>query len=78
LVLTNRGRTQEAVVELRRANALQPAMPETLLELGKATAAAGDPSAAEKLLREALDRQPAPDLAESAHFQLARIYRELV
>jgi tetratricopeptide (TPR) repeat protein len=77
VVLMNRGQTPEAVAELRRANALLPAMPETLLELGKAVAAAGDPSSAEKLLREALDLQPVPAIAESVHFQLARIYREL-
>ena len=50
IVLANRGAMREAMAELQRANVLQPGVPETLLELGKATAAAGDGVAAEKLL----------------------------
>jgi Flp pilus assembly protein TadD len=62
---------------LQRANALQPDMPETLLELGKANAAAGDVAVAEKLFQRAIELEQASTLAESAHFQLAQIYRRL-
>ena len=51
-------------------------MPETLLELGKATAAAGEADTAEKLFRRVLDQEQTSTLAESAHFQLAQIYRK--
>src|SRR5689334_4198487 len=47
VVLLNRGRVSEAISELRRANTLQPDMPETLLELGKALNGSGDASSAE-------------------------------
>jgi Flp pilus assembly protein TadD len=77
VVLLNRGETGSAVAELRRANSLQPDMPETLLELGKATAAAGEVGSAEKLFRRVLDQEQSSSLAESAHFQLAQIYRKL-
>ena len=72
----NRGETRAAVAELRRADALQPDMPETLLELGKALAASGETDAAEKLFRRVLDQEQTSSLAESAHFQLAQIYRK--
>jgi tetratricopeptide (TPR) repeat protein len=76
VVLMNRGETRAALAELRRADGLQPDMPETLLELGKATAASGETSIAEKLFRRVLDQEQASILAESAHFQLAQIYRK--
>lgn len=76
-VLLNLGRTPEALVELRRANALEPDTPETLLQLGKATLASGDPAAAEKLLLRVIEQEPASNHAESAHYQLAQIYRKL-
>ena len=41
IVLMNRGEVRGALAEFERANALQPDMPETLVELGKATAAGG-------------------------------------
>jgi cytochrome c-type biogenesis protein CcmH/NrfG len=72
----NRGETRAAVAELRRANGLQPDMPETLLELGKATVASGETDTAEKLFRRVLDQEQTSVLAESAHFQLAQIYRK--
>jgi protein O-GlcNAc transferase len=77
LVLANLGRTAEAIAELRRADVLQPGIPETLIELGKALTASGDPSSAEPLLQRALSNTPPADLAASAHFQLAQIYRRL-
>jgi len=49
---------------------------ETLLELGKATAASGETGTAEKLFRRVLDQEQTSTLAESAHFQLAQIYRK--
>jgi Tfp pilus assembly protein PilF len=76
IVLANRGAVREAIAELQRANALQPGMAETLLELGKATVAAGDSTAAEKLFRQVLEQEDGSRLAESAHFQLAGIYRK--
>lgn len=75
--LLNLGRIPEAVAELQRSQTLQPDMPETLLELGKALAAAGDAAGAAKLLQRLLELEPASSLAETAHFQLARIYRKL-
>jgi tetratricopeptide (TPR) repeat protein len=77
IVLLNRGETRAAVAELQRANALQPDMPETLLELGKATTAVGEVAKAEKLFRRVLDLEQSSSLAESAHFQLAQLYRKL-
>jgi hypothetical protein len=52
-------------------------MPETLLELGKATAAVGEFASAETLLQKVVEQEQASRLAESAHFQLAQIYRRL-
>jgi len=77
LVLLNRGLIRDAVAELKRANDLQPKMPETLLELGKATAAIGEFALAEKLFQQVLELEQESQLAESAHFQLAQIYRKL-
>lgn len=77
VVLLNRGELTAAIAELQRANGLQPGMPETLLELGKATAAAGNAATAEKLFRQVLEQESASALAEAAHFQLAQIYRKL-
>lgn len=77
VVLLNRGELQAAIGELRRADQLQPKMPETLFELGKASAAAGDIDAAERLLRQVLAQEQDSSLAKAAHFQLARIYRQL-
>jgi tetratricopeptide (TPR) repeat protein len=76
-VLLNLGRIPEALAELKRANALEPDMPEILFELGKATHAAGDPAGAENLLVRVIEQEPASALAESAHYQLAQIYRTL-
>jgi len=77
VVLMNRGQIRDALAELRRANDLQPNMPETLLELGKATIVDGDLTSAEKLFLRLLELEHASPLAESAHFQLAQIYRQL-
>lgn len=77
LILLNRGQVRDAVVELTRANTLEPDMPETFLSLGKAMAATGDTAGAEKLLRRVLEHEQTSGLAETAHFQLAQIYRKL-
>src|SRR5205823_42836 len=77
LVLLNRGRLAEAIAELKRANDLQPGMPETLLELGKAMNASGDPKGATIYLEQALLAEQGTKLAETAHFQLAQAYRKL-
>jgi tetratricopeptide (TPR) repeat protein len=75
VVLANRGEVRAALAELQRANTLQPDMPETLLELGKATLASGDDAASEKLFRRVVEQEQTSSLAESAHFQLAQLYR---
>jgi tetratricopeptide (TPR) repeat protein len=75
VVLMNRGDTRAALAELERA--LQPDMPETLLELGKARAASGDAAAAEKLFRRVVELERDSSLAETAHLQLSLIYRKL-
>jgi tetratricopeptide (TPR) repeat protein len=77
VVLLHRGQVREAMAELKRANELQPEMPETLLEFGKATAAAGEFASAEKLFRQILALEQRSELAEAAHFQLAQIYRRM-
>jgi len=77
LVLLNRGELRGSIAELERANALRPGMPETLLELGKARVASGDLNTGEKLLREVIKQESDSGLAETAHFQLAHIYRKL-
>jgi len=76
-VLLNRGQVRHAIAELQRANMLQPDMPQTLLELGKAMATAGEAEGAEKLFLRVLEDERTSTLAESAHFQLAQIYRQL-
>jgi tetratricopeptide (TPR) repeat protein len=76
VVLMNRGETKAALAELQRADTLQPGMPETLLELGKAAAMSGDASLAEALFRRVLEQEQTTGVAESAHYQLAQIYRK--
>jgi tetratricopeptide (TPR) repeat protein len=76
LVLLNRGRLKEAAAELERAEKLRPGMPETLVELGKARSMAGDLTGAEACFLRALEVEKEGALAESAHFQLAEVYRK--
>ncbi len=76
-VLLNRGQVKEAVSELERSDKLQPDMPETLVELGKATVSAGDLPAAANIFRKVLSVEQNSQLAATAHFQLAQIYRKL-
>lgn len=75
-VLLNQGNTADALLYLKRANELRPDMPETLLELAKAYALAGELVPAEKLLRRLLELEDSSPLAESAHFQLAQLLRK--
>src|SRR5260370_21120419 len=77
LVLLNRGDAAAALNELRRANQLQPNMPETLLELGKASATTGDTAAAEHLFLQVLEQEQHSTLADSSHFQLHPLYKKL-
>jgi tetratricopeptide (TPR) repeat protein len=76
-VLLNRGRIREAIVELQRSNALLPDMPETLVELGKAMVTGDDAQGAAKWFERVLELEKTSRLAETAHFQLAQIYRKL-
>jgi tetratricopeptide (TPR) repeat protein len=76
-VLTNLGKAAEALIELERADRLQPDMPETLLALGKALATTGNPAGAEKPLQRVVQLEPTSTLAEAAHLQLAQLYRRM-
>jgi tetratricopeptide (TPR) repeat protein len=77
VALANLGRGAEAVTELKRADVLQPDMPEVLFELGKVLNASGDAKSAELYLTKLLKVEQGTELAESAHFQLAQVYRKL-
>jgi len=76
-MLLTKGESAAGLKTLRRADELRPEMPETLLELGKAEAAAGDPARAEKAWLKVVELEPESGLAETAHFQLAQFYRRL-
>jgi len=76
LVLLNRGDVPGAIAELERSRTLRPDMAETLLDLGRARAAAGESGAAEKLFRRVLELESTSRLAESAHYRLADVYRQ--
>jgi len=67
----------DAISELKRADALQPAISETLLELGRAYKSAEDAAAAEKCLKRVIAQEESGALAQAAHFQLAQTYRTL-
>ncbi len=75
-VFSNQGKAREALGALRQADELQPGMPETILELGKAEAATGDAAGAEKHFTHVVELEPDSNLAATAHFQLAQIYRK--
>ena len=46
--MLHQGKASDALPELKRANQLKPAMPETLYSLGKAASLTGDSATAEK------------------------------
>lgn len=73
--LLQNGQTAAALQQLERAEKLAPGMPETLLELGRSQAATGATAAAEKSFLQLLTQERESSLAESAHFQLAQLYR---
>jgi tetratricopeptide (TPR) repeat protein len=75
--LLQNGKVPAAVTELRRADALQPDMPETLFALGKAESLDGKPLDAEKDWKRLLNLEKDTDLAEKTHFALAGLYRKL-
>ena len=75
LVLLNRGDTKQAFATLQHSDQLQPDMPQTLLELGKAETALGEHASAEKHFRRILAHEPTSNLAAAAHLQLAQLYR---
>ncbi|BDC49898.1 hypothetical protein F183_A22140 [Bryobacterales bacterium F-183] len=76
-VLLNQGNNAAALSELRRANQLQPDMPETLLDLGKAELAAGSLPNAQQAFEKLLAIEQETLLAENAHLQLSNVYRRL-
>lgn len=75
-VLLKKGQIREARTHLDRANQLKPEMPETLYELGKAAALDGDIASAERALLRVSELEGSGALAESAHLQLAQLYRK--
>lgn len=75
-VLQNLGDALGALREFRRANGLRADMPETLLELAKAEMAAGNAKTAESHFRHVVELEPESPLAENAHLQLAKLYRQ--
>jgi tetratricopeptide (TPR) repeat protein len=74
--LLQNGREHEALVALKRADILQPDMPETLYALGKAEFMAGDYPAAEKDWNRVLALESTGPLASQVHFGLATLYRK--
>lgn len=76
LVLLNRGELKTSLAELRRADSLQTGMPETLLALGKVSAALNDDAAAEGYFKQVLQHEQDSGIAETAHFQLSQVYRK--
>jgi len=75
--LLQNGDLPAALAALEAAEKLKPGMPETLLELGRAHLAAGSLPAAELAFQQVVATEPTSALAESAHFQLATLYRRL-
>ncbi len=75
-VLLKKGLIREARAHLERANQLKPEMPETLYELGKAAALENDSAMAERALLRVAELEASGLLAESAHLQLAQLYRK--
>ncbi len=64
-----------ALAQLERANRLRPDMPETMLALARASLQAERTDGVEALLRRVIEAEKDSSLAESAHFQLAQLYR---
>lgn len=75
--LLQNGNLPAALAALEAAEKVKPGMPETLLELGRARLAAASLPAAELAFQQVIAAEPASALAESAHFQLAALYRRL-
>lgn len=75
-VLLKKGQIREARTHLERANQLKPEMPETLYEMGKAAALENDSAMAERALLRVAELEVSGPLAESAHLQLAQLYRK--
>ena len=71
VVLLNRGQVRDAISELKRANSLQPDMPETLLELGKALRFRRS-GKAEKYLQQVLKLEPSGNWPSRRIFNLRR------
>ena len=74
--MLEQGKMHEARLELERAAQLEPDMPETLYNLGKAALNDGDSEAAEKARTRLLSIEKQSPLAAQAHFGLAGLYRK--
>ncbi len=74
LALGAQGRAQEAIVELRRAQAIAPDNVDVVLNLANALAEAAQPAEAEKWLRRVVEVQPS---RADARFNLGTLYTGL-
>jgi tetratricopeptide (TPR) repeat protein len=75
-VLLQKGRTRDALAELRRSDRLRPQMIETLFDLAKAQSLDNNATAAEKAWLAVIALDDSGQLAASSHFQLAQLYRK--
>jgi tetratricopeptide (TPR) repeat protein len=73
--LLQEGQASGALEELAHADQLRPDTPQILLALGKAAFAANDAARAEVSWTKLLGIDKTSDLAASAHFELAALYR---
>ena len=73
--LLQQGKMKEAAAELKRSNELHADMPETLYDLGKASAAS-DPAEAEHALTRVTQMEKDTALTAQAYFTLAAIHRK--
>jgi len=76
-VILKKGHGREALVELQRSDKLKPDMLETLLDLGKAYAAANQLAQAENTYQRIIAIDDKDELAAAAHLQLSQICRKL-
>ena len=70
------GKSQQALVSLKRANELKPDMPETLYSLGRAASLAGDAALAEESWLRVVELKKNTAPAAQSHFGLAALYRK--
>lgn len=74
--MLQQGKASDALPELKRANQLKPAMPETLYSPGKPASLAGDSATAEKAWLRVVELEKGTSLTAQAHFALAGLFRK--